>query len=86
MDFLQKDGTSKHPKQTARYVAVTTDDKFNTSLIFKKAKLEARFTKPSSWFGDRFGKPSRSKFFLPRYLRSGVLFLRQMLAKLFLRL
>ncbi len=41
MDFLQKDGTSKHPKQTARYVAVTTDDKFNTSLIFKKAKQKA---------------------------------------------
>lgn len=41
MDILKKDGTSKHPKQTARYAAVTTDDKFNTILIYNKAIQKA---------------------------------------------
>ena len=41
MDILKKDGKSKHPKQTARYTAVTTDDKFNTVLLYNKAKQKA---------------------------------------------
>lgn len=41
IDILKKDGTSKHPKQTARYRAVNQSDDFNTAAIYKIAKQKA---------------------------------------------
>lgn len=41
MDILKKDGSSKHPKQTARYTAVTISDDFDTLPAYKLAKQKA---------------------------------------------
>ena len=41
MDILQKDGTSKFPKETARYKSESRSDNFDTAAIFKIAKQKA---------------------------------------------
>lgn len=41
LDILKKDGSAKFPKETARYIAVTKSDNFNTQNIYKLAHQKA---------------------------------------------